>query len=190
MDFRLLVCIAIGYLLGSIPFTHIIAKRVKGVNLQEVGSRNVGTRNLSRNVGFGWGALGGALDFGKGAAAMWIAAAIDAPYPLRLAAGTAAVVGHNWPVWLRFRGGKGLATAMGAGATVAFFPEWLIMFAVGWLTLQLSKGIILTAVAGFAAMLITLQLFGKPIEITYFVLSLAVVVLIAAIPDAIQKLRT
>jgi len=189
MDTRLLVCLAIGYLLGSIPFTHIIAKLVAGVNLRQVGSRNVGTRNLSRSVGLGWGALGGALDFGKGAAAMLIVAAIDAPYPLRLAAGTAAVVGHNWPIWLRFRGGKGLATAMGAAATVAFFPEWLISFALGWLALQLSKDIILTAVVGFATMLIALQFFGKPIEITYFVLSLAVVVLIAALPDALQKLR-
>ncbi len=190
MDARLLICLAIGYLLGSIPFTHIIAKLVAGVNLRQVGSRNVGTRNLSRTVGFGWGVLGGALDFGKGAAAMWIATAIDAPYPLRLAAGIAAVVGHNWPVWLRFLGGKGLATAMGAAATVAFFPEWLIMFAIGWLALKLSNDIILTAVVGFAAMLIALQFFGQSIEVTYFILSLAVVVLIAAIPDALQKLRT
>lgn len=190
MDPRLILCLAVGYLLGSIPFTHIIAKLVAGVNLRQVGSRNVGTRNLSRTLGLGWGALGGALDFGKGAAAILIATTIDAPYPMRLAAGTAAVVGHNWPIWLRFRGGKGLATAMGAAATVAFFPEWLLMFALGWLALRASKDIILTAIVGFASMLIALQLFAKPTEITYFVLSLAVVVLIAAIPDALQKLRT
>lgn len=189
MDLRLLFCLLIGYMLGSIPFTHIIAKLVAGVNLRQVGSRNVGTRNLSRSVGLGWGALGGALDFGKGVAAMWVASALDAPYPLRLAAGTAAVIGHNWPVWLGFRGGKGLATAMGAAATVALFPEWLFMFAVGWLALRLSRSIILTAIAGFATMLIALQFFARPIEIIYFALSMAVVVLIAALPDAVQKLR-
>lgn len=189
MDIKLLAVIAIGYFLGSIPFTHIIAKLVAGVNLRQVGSRNVGTRNLSRSVGLGWGALGGALDFSKGATAMWVAAAIEAPYPLRLAAGTAAVIGHNWPVWLRFHGGKGLATAIGAGATVALFPELLITFTIGWVVLQVSKDISVAGAAGFAAMLIALQFTGKPIEVTVFVLSLAFVVLIAALPDAREKFR-
>jgi glycerol-3-phosphate acyltransferase PlsY len=179
MDFRLYLAIALGYLLGSIPFAHLIASRIRGVDLSKVGSRNVGTRNLTRSAGLGWGALGGALDFGKGALAMCLGCAI-APdsYPLWMLAGTAAVAGHIWPVWLRFRGGNGIATAMGAAAFVALWPELIIVVVLGWLVLHFSKNITLTTAAGFVIMLVALQFFGKPIEVTYFVLSITALVLL------------
>jgi glycerol-3-phosphate acyltransferase PlsY len=191
MDFNLLLAILLGYLLGSIPFAHIIATRVAGVDLAKVGSRNIGTRNLTRSLGLGWGLLGGALDFGKGALAMCVGCALaPAAYPWWMLAGTAAVAGHNWPVWLRFRGGKGLATAMGAAAFVLLWPELIIVVILGWLILHLTKNVLLMAAAGFAAMLLMLQLHHRPIELTWFVLSLAAAVLLGALPDILSKLHT
>jgi glycerol-3-phosphate acyltransferase PlsY len=188
LDAKLLLALVLGYLLGSIPFAHLIAGRAAGLDLAKVGSRNVGTRNLTRSVGLGWGALGGALDFGKGALAMYLSSRLGAAYPLGMLAGTAAVVGHNWPVWLRFRGGKGLATAMGAAAFVVLWPELIIVFAIGWLTLYITKNILITAAVGFAAMLLMLQLHDRPAELTWFVLSLAAAVLLGALPDILSKL--
>ncbi len=186
---QLLLVLLLGYLLGSIPFAHIIARAVGGLDLAQVGSRNVGTRNLTRNLGLGWGLLGGVLDFAKGLAAMAIGQALAGSHPWWLLAGTAAVAGHNWPVWLRFRGGKGLATAMGAVAWVAAWPELVLVFMLGWLVQRLSGNITLTAAVGFAAMLASLQLFGNPISLTSFVLSVAAVVLLATWPEIAAKLR-
>jgi len=171
-----------GYLLGSIPFAHLIASKVGSVRLADVGSRNVGTRNLTRELGLGWGLLGGALDFSKGLAAMAIGQALAGP-ALGWLAGTAAVIGHNWPVWLRFRGGKGLATSLGAAAWVALWPELLITFAIGWVAMRITRNISLTAVISFIVMLVSLQLTGRPAHVTYVVLSLAVVVGLAALRD-------
>lgn len=189
MDIKLLLALTLGYLLGSIPFAQIIANQVGGVNLTKVGSRTVGTRNLTRSLGLGWGLLGGALDFGKGALAMCIGCGLGAAYPYWMLAGTAAVIGHCWPVWLRFHGGKGLATAMGAATFVALWPEFIIVVASGWLIQLFTKEIRITALIGFVIILIALQYFGKPIEVSYFVLSLAAVISVAELQGRLSKAK-
>src|SRR3990172_9853724 len=131
MAVKLILALLIAYLFGSIPFAQIIAKWVKGTDLHKVGSHNIGARNLTKNVGLGWGILGLLLDAAKGAAAVWVAVALGIRFPAYLLAGLAAVAGHNWPVWLRFRGGKGLATAFGTFVWLAW-PAALISFAL-WL---------------------------------------------------------
>ncbi len=111
-----LVVIGAAYLAGSIPFGLLLA-RTRGVDIQAVGSGNIGATNVARNLGKKLGAVVLLADALKGGlpmlAAQWLA--LDAkvsPY-LYAAAGLAAVVGHCFPVWLRFRGGKGVATAVG-----------------------------------------------------------------------------
>lgn len=112
------------YLLGSIPFGLIIAK-LKGVDIRKQGSGNVGATNAGRILGRRWGILVLALDMAKGAAASLAAGqllaaghppiALSPPYPdlIRLGTGVCCVVGSIAPVYLRFRGGKGVATGMG-----------------------------------------------------------------------------
>ncbi len=181
MTSSFLAALVAGYLLGSIPFAHIIASRVGGVRLAAVGSGNVGTRNLTRELGLRWGLLGGVLDFSKGLAAMALGHNLAGNSPLWFFAGTAAVIGHNWPVWLRFRGGKGLATSLGASAWVALWPELLITVAIGWVAMRITRNISPTAVIGFVVMLVSLQLTGRPTNDSYFVLSLVMVVGLAAL---------
>jgi glycerol-3-phosphate acyltransferase PlsY len=189
MDANLLIAIVLGYLLGSIPFTQVVAKVVKGIDLRAVGSKNVGGRNLTRQLGLAWGLTGGMLDVGKGFASMWVAETIGAPYPLRMLAGVAAVTGHNWPVWLNFRGGKGLATFVGAALYVVA-PEALIASFVAILVLIISKNILLTSLTGFVTIVSLAFRFQRTAETMWFLAGLILVVLIASAPDIVHKLRT
>ena len=116
------------YLLGSIPTAFIIGKFRKGTDIREVGSKNMGAMNVIYNVGFWWGALVLVIDIGKGVLAMVIAKMLLMPeIPLAYyAAGIVVILGHNFPVFLKFRGGKGGATAVGV---LSF-----LMFPVGFLS--------------------------------------------------------
>lgn len=189
MEGSLTLSLVSSYLIGSIPFTQIVAKLVKGIDLRKVGSHNVGGRNLSRQLGLLWGFVGGVLDVAKGAAAMWLAEALGVPYPIRLLNGLAVVAGHNWPIWLRFHGGKGLLTALGAISFVVF-PVGIISFTLGILVLVSTHNIFYTSMVAFATMLVTAGLIGSPAEIIYFICGCWSVMLLASIPDIVKTLTT
>jgi len=112
-----LIAVVAAYLLGSIPFSLLIARR-RGVDLRTAGSGNVGATNVFRTAGVGPGIGALALDVAKGSAAVLIAARVGTGLSVPVAAAVAAIVGHVAPVWLRFRGGKGVATAAGAFAVL------------------------------------------------------------------------
>lgn len=106
-----------GYLAGSVPFAFLLARRV-GIDVRRVGSRNVGAANVLRSTGAGRALLVTLLDVAKGAAAVTIAYASAGSNGVAALTGTAAVVGHIYPVWLRFHGGKGVAVAAGVFAVL------------------------------------------------------------------------
>jgi len=133
-----LVLLIIGsYLLGAVPFGLLIA-RAKGVDLRKVGSGNIGATNVSRALGRKWGYICFGLDFAKGFVPMIVAAALiggdkDTTELLKwLSVGIAAIVGHVFPVYLKFRGGKGVATSLGVvlGLWPYFTVPGLVVFAV------------------------------------------------------------
>lgn len=105
---------AAGYLLGSIPFGFLVARAARGVDVRAAGSGNMGATNVARVAGVGPGLLVLLLDASKGALAVLLARALlPGVLTVQALAGLAAVVGHVAPVWLGFRGGKGVATALG-----------------------------------------------------------------------------
>jgi glycerol-3-phosphate acyltransferase PlsY len=109
-----LILVLAGYLLGSIPFGLIFAKILGGKDVREHGSGNIGATNVSRVVGPLAGILTLLLDVAKGAAAVWLAARFSDHAAIAMTlAGVAALLGHCFPVWLKFKGGKGVATALG-----------------------------------------------------------------------------
>ncbi len=116
----------VAYALGSFPTAYLVGRLVRGIDLRRAGEGNVGARNAFHEVGPGWGVAVTAVDIGKGAAV----ALLYGRSPLwQLAVGAAfLVIGHAYPVWLRFVGGKGLACA--GGLTVALFP-WSGLVAAG-----------------------------------------------------------
>lgn len=105
----------VAYLLGSIPFGVLIVKMRGGPDIRDTGSGNIGAANVMRNAGAAAGALTLVLDAGKGYLAVWMAQrATHGSVRWMTVAAAAAVVGHIFPVWLGFRGGKGVATGLGA----------------------------------------------------------------------------
>jgi len=112
--------VAVAYLIGSIPFSFLVARAFGVHDVRLVGSGNVGATNVLRSAGKAAGALALVLDVGKGAAASALAGRLaPGETALPAAAAVAAVVGHMFPVWLRFQGGKGVATGLGAFAPLA-----------------------------------------------------------------------
>ena len=139
--------IAAAYLIGSIPFALILSRRW-GADLRSVGSGNLGAANVMRASGVTAGVLVAALDMAKGAASVWIAARLTNSAELPAAAGFAAIVGHIYPVWLRFRGGKGVATACGVFSmlTPLAVPPAFALFALAvWFTQYISLGSVLAS---------------------------------------------
>lgn len=105
--------VIIGYLLGSIPTAYIVARMRKGIDIRDVDVGNMGGGNVLRQVGIWEGALVIIVDMGKGALAIYVAQLLDVSLLWVLGAGFAAIIGHNYPVFLGFRGGQGAATIMG-----------------------------------------------------------------------------
>lgn len=114
-----LVPVALGYGVGSLPLGYLLARLVRGVDLRRVGSGNVGAANVYRATGLGFALLVMLLDMTKGATSVVLAARLAGGSAAPVAAGVAAVLGHIYPIWMRFQGGKGVATAAGAFALLA-----------------------------------------------------------------------
>ncbi|WP_353216233.1 glycerol-3-phosphate 1-O-acyltransferase PlsY [Sandarakinorhabdus sp.] len=121
--------IAIGYLLGSIPFGLLLTRMI-GIDIRAVGSGNIGTTNVLRTGNKGLAAATLLLDAGKGAAAVVIGRHLGGEL-WAIVAGTAAFVGHCFPIWLKFRGGKGVATIL--GITLAAAPLAGVIALATWL---------------------------------------------------------
>src|SRR5262245_30768967 len=153
-----LLALVASYLIGAIPFGHLIA-RAKGVDIFHAGSGNIGATNVGRVLGRRFGLLVFALDFLKGAVPValmrWL-------FPDQLgaavAAGLAAFLGHMFPVYLRFRGGKGVAT--GTGVVAVLLPGPTLVAALVWFTVlaatrYVSLASVLAALTLAAARLLT-----------------------------------
>jgi acyl phosphate:glycerol-3-phosphate acyltransferase len=146
-----LALMVLAYLLGSIPFGLLLAKIFGGRDVRRAGSGNIGATNVVRVAGPAAGILTLALDAGKGWLAVWLAGkATNVSAAAMMAAGLFALLGHCFPVWLKFRGGKGVATA--AGIFAALCPEALLaalmLFAlVVWFWRYVSLGSLAAAAA-------------------------------------------
>lgn len=145
MNSATLLALAVGYLLGSIPFGLLLTRLAGKGDIREIGSGNIGATNVLRTGAKGLAAATLLLDALKGAAAVLIAQRVwpDATYY----AAAGALVGHLYPVWLRFKGGKGVATLLGILAPL--FWQAALVYAVVWLGLLILLRI--SSVAGMAA---------------------------------------
>ena len=141
--------ITAAYLIGSIPFALVLARRWGGHDLHRIGSGNIGAANVLRASGIRAGVVVAILDIAKGAAGVAVGGRIAGVEHAEALAGFAAVVGHIYPIWLKFRGGKGVATACGAFAVLAplAVPAALVAFVAGiWITRYISIGSVLATI--------------------------------------------
>lgn len=160
----------LAYLLGSVPTSHMVSRWGYGVDLTRKGSGNLGATNVFRVLGWKAALPVVLVDVGKGFLPAWTFPVLDGSdaWAWALAYGAAAIVGHVFPIWLRFRGGKGVAT--GAGVLVAVAPVATLAGVGAWLVLLLATRIV--SVASMSAAIIA-----------------AVVVWIRPVPEGAEALR-
>ena len=145
-----MTAIVLAYFIGSIPFAWLVARRWGATDLRQAGSGNLGAANVMRVTGVTAGALVAALDMAKGAASVWLASRLSEAPSAPAVAGLAAILGHVYPIWFRFRGGKGVATACGAFAILApeaAAPALALFVGVVWATKYISLGSMLASLA-------------------------------------------
>jgi glycerol-3-phosphate acyltransferase PlsY len=142
------VALLLAYLVGAIPTSWIAARLGRGIDLREHGSHNLGATNLYRVLGWRYAIPVGLFDVAKGALpVLFLAPAAGSAPGIPLAVGTAAIVGHVFSVFVKFRGGKGVATA--AGVVLALAPLPLLVSAGVWVTLVKATGYVsLASMAG------------------------------------------
>lgn len=167
--------IAFGYAVGSVPFAFLLARRA-GIDVRVAGSGNVGAANVVRTSGLSLGVTVMALDMIKGAATVLAAYAAVGTVSSMAAAGAAAVVGHIYPVWLRFHGGKGVAVAAGAFAILT--PVATVLATLVFVAAVVSTRVVsLGSVAATVALPPAAWLSGAPTSVLVAALGIAALIL-------------
>jgi glycerol-3-phosphate acyltransferase PlsY len=197
---RILVLIVLCYLVGAVPFGYVVARAVAGIDIRERGSKNIGATNVARVCGRGWGVLVFVLDFLKGAGpallahpavspllrdVVWSGTGLPSgPWAWTVAAGcgAGAILGHMFPVYLRFRGGKGVATAAGVFLVLAPAAAGIALAAWGLLAAlfhYVSFASIVAAAALVAAQaLLGTDAFGDRLPIVLLAAVMAALVIV------------
>ena len=156
-----------GYLAGSIPTGYLLVRILKGQDIRAFGSGNIGATNVGRILGKPWAVFVALFDMAKGGLVVLsaLASGVNSPWVLAATA-LAGVIGHNYPVWLRFSGGKGVATSFG----VLFFLDPLATLIGGASWALLVKGthtVSLSSMASLVIVLLALWVLGSPLPYIY-----------------------
>ena len=180
------IALLIAYLLGSIPAAYIAARLVKGKDIRQMGWGNVGAGNTFREVGKVAGIAVGIIDVGKGAAAVAIAHwLLDAPQLFLLAAGIAAVAGHIWSIYLKFTGGRGLATALGV-LSVLMPWELLIVFAITIILIVITRNPVLSVNLSLLSVPVSAWFLEQSWLLVIFPIVLMLILALNFLPRAIE----
>jgi glycerol-3-phosphate acyltransferase PlsY len=158
-----MLAVLIGYLAGSVPFAFLFARRA-GIDVRVAGSGNVGAANVQRTTGTAPALLVMALDVAKGAAAVLLASLSTSGAPVVAISGAAAVVGHIYPVWLRFHGGKGVAVAAGVFSVLAPIATAIavVLFII---VVSVTRYVSLASVAATLALPPAAWILGSPVAV-------------------------
>lgn len=181
MDEPLLKTIAVlayGYLLGSVPMAYVIARLVKGIDIRRVGSGTVGASNVWYNVGKFWIFPLGIFDlFVKGLSPALVARMFGLGIEVQAGAGLLAVVGHNWPLFLGFKGGRGVAPTVGVLIAMARLElaVFIVVATAGW---RLTNSAALWVLIGFAMLPFLSLYWQRPLAIVGLMAGLVLVTII------------
>jgi glycerol-3-phosphate acyltransferase PlsY len=188
-----IIAIVLGYLLGSIPTAYLATRVATGKDVRRLGGGNVGGLNVFREVGLLPAAAVAIVDLAKGAASVAIAYwLLDLSQPWVLAAALASVVGHNWMVWLKFSGGKGMGAAIGSLAVllpIYGYPWGLaIFFAIVLIPFVITRNVALSMGIGLLALPFISWLGMHSTPFIIFSVTLGLVILVKFIPTAMPVL--
>lgn len=181
--------IAFSYLCGAIPFGYLIAKKYYFVDIREHGSGNTGATNVWRTLGTKPGAITLALDIFKGFFPIVITKIIyPRQYGLYLLCGTLAIVGHNWSIFLKGRGGKGVATS--AGVFLALLPKQCLVAIAMFCGLFYWTGFVSVGSIGAAlTLMLATLLFKTPVLYRFIVFLAGIMLIVKHIPNIKRLLR-
>jgi len=167
------LAIVIAYLLGSIPFAYIAGRLVKGVDIRQVGGGNMGAVNTMREIGPVPGFAVLLADMAKGSLAVLVAQWLGLSLPFVFVVGLVVVAGHNWPVWLKFKGGQGLATTL--GVLLALVPiEFAISFAIIVIAVLITSNMRLGAGVGLVFLPLIIWLMGGEVSLIVYSIALPI----------------
>ncbi len=167
------LAMVISYLIGSLSFGYLAGRLLKGIDIREFGSGNTGSTNILRTLGVGPAAVVFILDVSKGLAAVYLAKALGLGPSLIMLSGVAVVVGHNWPVFFNFRGGRGIATSLGVLFGLA--PGvMLIALAAGVAVIAVTRYVSLGSITGAALVPFLMLAFRLPPAYLFFGALLAI----------------
>ena len=183
MSAELVLLIAGGYLLGSVPVAYLIAKWLRGMDIRKYGSGNVGTTNLLRLTSRKTGIPVVIFDLGKGMLMVWAAQMLGLGIAGEAAAGLAVVAGHNWPLFLRFNGGRGILTVLGIAIILPLlngFMPWEIIISLAFAAAGafIIHNLPLGVFVGVTALPLTSWAFDRPLSIILGFLALFLIVVI------------
>lgn len=196
------LALVIGYLIGAFPSAYIVTRLFAGKDIRKVGTGrtgvgNAGTRNVFFNIGKIPGVIVGILDIGKGAAAIFVAESVlnrpgltpDQQHTavlFLLGAGLTAVAGHIWPVYIKFKGGGGLATSLGVLAVL--MPRELVTgLSVAIIAIVITRNIIFSAVVGIVSMPAWAWYFFRPWWLAVYPLAILAVMLVHYMPNLVAE---
>lgn len=178
---KMLLLLATSYLLGSIPFGLLVA-RLKGIDLTNTGSGNIGATNVFRSVGKGFGIAIFVLDMLKGYFPVYLASASGQNHYIVMLCGLLAITGHMFSVFLNFKGGKGVAT--GLGVILGIAPRLFILsFLLGIAIISFTGYVSLASITGSIFLSILMSRSGQPLPYIWMVLIITVVLIIKHIPN-------
>ncbi len=184
-----ILAVIIGYLLGSIPSAYIAGRLLKGVDIRRVGGGNMGALNVMREVGTVAGLTVLLVDMGKGTLAVLIAQWLGVSLIFVFIVGLTAVVGHSWPVFLKFKGGMGGATAMGVLLALASV-EFAISFATMVIVVLVTSNFRLGMGVGLAFLPLILWWFGNEGSLIIYSLALPLFLSLRTIPAFKRELAS
>jgi glycerol-3-phosphate acyltransferase PlsY len=179
--------IVIGYLLGSIPAAYIVSRLRKGADIRTIGSRNMGGANVMREIGTHEGVLVGLFDIAKGAGSVLIAQALNVSELWVFGAGFGALVGHNFPVFAGFRGGRGAATIIGMFLALAPLGT-LITLAIVAIPFFTTRKFGAAVLIGFALLPLFVWLLEGSLWLVRYALAVDLFMLVRSLSDIRQIL--
>lgn len=162
--------ILLGYLIGSTPNAYIIGRLIKGVDIRKLGDGNIGAANAYREIGPRWGIIVLFADMLKGAIAVLISY-LSGSLNIALLTGLAVVVGHNWSIFMKFKGGRGQSTLVGVFTALLPLPM-LVLIVISFILNIITRNTMLVGIILFSPLWLISLIMHKPIELIIFSIGL------------------
>ena len=172
------LALAYGYLIGSVPIAYVVGRAVRGVDLRRVGSGTVGASNVYYNVGRYWIVPVGVFDlFVKGLTPVHLAALLGLEVGVQAAAALLAVAGHNWPVFLGFKGGRGVAPTVGVLVAIGRLElaAFIVLTAAGW---RFTGAAGVWVLLGFVSLPLLALHFDRPVGVVLLMVGLLLITIV------------